>query len=165
MTDVARSRVRFALSNLAAVALSILVTLGLLAAFAGAVPVDAGLGPSVEISAAGPPVVDAPVLADPVKEPVVAVNQAVTLYKSGALIPAIVLGVFFVLFVLRAKIPWLRTGNRAAVTAALLVAATMLAERAAAGTTPNLSMVLGSLMAGVLLYVRGDSATKPVAVQ
>ena len=119
---------------------------------------DAGVAP------AGPTVAPPIVLPDPIAQPAEAGNAVWTLYKDGALAPAVVLAVFFLLVALRNKLPYFKTGRRAAVVAAVLGGVTMLAERAGAGVTPNLSMLVAAAMAGIVLYVNGSKASEAAKV-
>lgn len=127
---------------------------------AGAQPIDAGavtVEPLVDAGVTAPAV--API-SDPTTAPLESASEVWTLYKAGHLVPAIVLGLFFLLTLLQKWIAWLRTGYRKLVTAAVLAALGMLAERAAVGETPNLTMLAGAIGVALALYVRGDGEAK-----
>ena len=93
----------------------------------------------------------APALPDPVESPIESASTLYKLYKSGGLIPAIIVGLFFLLTALARKVKWLQEGNRALAVTGALAALTLLVEPATRGTTPTLSMIVGALAAGFAL--------------
>jgi hypothetical protein len=78
------------------------------------------------------------------------------IYKSGHLIPAIIVGLFFALAMAQHRIAWLRAGYRKVVVASLLAGLGMLAERVASGTTPNLMMCMGALGAAFAMWMKTE---------
>lgn len=90
-------------------------------------------------------------LPDPEASPLESASTIYKLYKSGGLVPAIIVGLFMLLTVLARKLTWLQEGNRALAVAGVLGALAILVEPAARGTTPNLSMILAALGAGIAL--------------
>ena len=94
-------------------------------------------------------------LPDPSTAPTDSASLVWKLYKAGHLIPAIIVFSFFLLLLLQKWIAWLRTGYRKLVVASALAGLGMLAERAAAGTPPNMMMIMGAFGAAIALYVKG----------
>lgn len=86
---------------------------------------------------------------DPVEHPVDAGSFVYKLWKGGALIPAIIVGLFLALTFLSRKVKWLQEDHRAVVVAAALSTLTLLVEPASRGTTPNASMIIAALAAGI----------------
>lgn len=117
---------------------------------AGVVAVDAGVG-----SAAGLP--------DPAEAPQESASLLFKLYKAGHLIPAIVVAAFFLLTLLQRWVAWLRTGYRKLVVSSALASLAMLAERAADGTTPNLTMIAGAIGVGLALWMKTEGEPKATA--
>ena len=113
--------------------------------------VDAGAG-----SAAPAPIV----LPDPVAAPADSASLVYKLYKAGHLVPMFVVAAFFLLLLLQKWIAWLRTGRRKVAVAAVLGGLAMLAERAAAGVTPNISMIAGAFGVALALWVKTDGEPK-----
>lgn len=72
-------------------------------------------------------------------------DRVEALWKSGAIAGAVILAAFGVLVLARSRIAWLREGHRAVWISAAIGGLSMLAERVAAGTTPNLSMIMVTL--------------------
>lgn len=85
------------------------------------------------------------------------------LYKAGHLVPAIIVGCYFALAFAEKRIAWLRTGARKVYVAAALAGLTMIAERVASGTTPNVGMILGALGAGFTMWMKTEGAPKEPA--
>jgi hypothetical protein len=115
------------------------------------VPLDAGSGPAALPSLESAPAESA--------------SLVWSLYKAGHLVPALIVAAFFVLTLLRGRIAWLRVGYRALGTAAMLGLLGMLAERAAAGETPNLQMFMGAMGAAFAAWLKTEGeqkAAKPV---
>lgn len=77
-------------------------------------------------------------------------SRIAELWRNGQIVPALILGVFVALTFASRKIAWLSEGNRGVYVAAALSGIGLLAERALAGTTPNLSMIVGAVTATVL---------------
>ena len=113
------------------------------------VTVNAGSGATV--------VVEAPsALPNPAEAPIESASLVVKLYKAGHLIPALIVLAFFGLMLAQRWISWLRTGYRKLAVSSVLGGLVMIAERAAAGTSPNLMMLMGAIGAAFALYVKGD---------
>lgn len=93
----------------------------------------------------------APALPDPVADPIGAGSEIYKLYKSGGLVPAIIVGLFLVITFLHAKIKWLQSGYRALAVAGTLGALAVLVEPASRGTTPTLAMALAAIGTGLAL--------------
>lgn len=91
-------------------------------------------------------------------------SEVVALWKSGALTPAIILGLFIGLMWLSRHVTWLQKGSQAALIASLLSGCAVLVERAAAGTTPTLGMILSAVGASALLFMnpKKPPTTPPV---
>lgn len=102
-------------------------------------------------------------LADPYTAPADSASLLYTLYKAGHLVPAIVVASFFGLVLAQRWVSWLRTGYRKLAVASVLAGLGMLAERAASGTTPNLTMVMGAIGAAFAMYVNTKGEDKPAA--
>lgn len=101
-----------------------------------------------------------PVLPDPVEAPGDSASLLYKLYKAGHLVPALIIGAFFLLLLLRRWIAWLRTGYRALIVASTLGGLGMLAERVADGTTPSFPMIMGALGVALALYVKAEGEPK-----
>jgi len=86
-------------------------------------------------------------------DPLVSIGQAYALWKSGALIPAILLGLFGAALFLKQKVAWLSEGKRAAYSAAAVAALAVFVEPASRGATPNLGMIIAALAAGAALVL------------
>lgn len=99
------------------------------------------------------------------EHPVDAVSTVTTLWKGGAIIPAIILGLFGLLYWASKHIAWLTKDHRAAYTASALGGLTLLAEPASRGTTPTLGMVLGALGAAFLLFTNAKKPAQTTAGQ
>lgn len=112
---------------------------------AGAPSPDAGATPAAS---------SAPVLPDPVADPVESVSFVVKLWKTGTMPAAIIVALFLLLTALSQKLKWLQRGYAAIATASLLGGCSMLIERAAAGTTPNAAMFMSALVAAVALALK-----------
>jgi len=126
-------------------------------AFADAVVIADHAGSAVAVgpAAVAPAVVALP---DPVAAPVESVSFLWKLYKAGHLVPALVVFAFFLLTLLQKWVPWFVTGYRKLLTASALAAVAMLAERAAAGETPNATMLMGAFGVALALYVKGGES-------
>jgi hypothetical protein len=130
-------------------------------------PVDAGpvLVALADTGSAAPSPVDPPpvvtVLPDPATaSPVEAGSFVWKLYKSGHLVPALIVGLFFALHLAQKRIAWLRAGYRKVMVASLLAGLGMLAERVASGTTPNVMMLMGALGAAFTMWMRTEGEPK-----
>ncbi len=106
------------------------------------------------------PAAEAPTVPDPVEHPVDAGSFVYKLWKGGALIPAIIVGLFLALTFLSRKVKWLQEDHRAVYVAAALSTLTLLVEPASRGTTPNASMIIAALAAGIGLAL---NPKKPAA--
>jgi hypothetical protein len=132
-------------------------------------PFDAGAGsalaPSVTVNAgSGATVnVEAPKIPDPVAEPAESASLVWKLYKAGHLIPALIMVAFFGLMLAQRWVAWLRTGYRKLAVASVLGGLAMIAERAAAGTSPSLAMLAGAIGVSFALYVKGEGEPKEPA--
>ena len=122
------------------------------------VAADHAAGSAASASAPAPTVEALP---NPAEEPVESASLLYRLYKAGHLIPAIIVFSFFLLTLLSRWVAWLKTGYRKLVVASTLAALAMLAERAANGETPNLTMIMGALGVAMALYVKGEGEPKP----
>lgn len=122
--------------------------------------VESGSGSAAPAPAPAPEATPAPTVPDPVEHPVDAGSFVYKLWKGGALIPAIIVGLFLVLTFLSRKVKWLQEDHRAVYVAAALGTLTLLLEPATRGTTPNASMVIAALAAGVGLAL---NPKKPAA--
>lgn len=145
-----------------------LISLALILAVAAPVLADAGAvivepfidaGPQDAGVASGP----ASVLPDPVEAPGDSAGLLYKLYKAGHLIPAIIVFAFFGLTLAQRWVGWLKTGYRKLAVASALAGLAMLAERAADGTTPNLTMLMGAVGVAFALYVKGEGEPKQAA--
>jgi hypothetical protein len=92
--------------------------------------------------------------------PVEAGSFAWKLYKSGHLVPALIVGLFFALHLAQKRIAWLRAGYRKVIVASLLAGLGMLAERVASGTTPNVMMFMGALGAAFTMWMKTEGEPK-----
>jgi hypothetical protein len=100
-------------------------------------------------------------LPDPVAAPLESAGLLYKLYKAGHLIPAIVVFAFFLLTLLSRWVAWFKTGYRKLIVASTLAGLAMIAERAAAGTTPNLAMLFGAFGVAFALYTKGEGEPEP----
>lgn len=117
------------------------------------VPADAG----VVAAADAPP---ASTMPDPVADPVATGSLVWKLYKGGALVPAILVGLFAVCIFLSRYVKWLSEGKRAVWMAGALAGLALLAEPASRGTTPNLAMIVAALSAMTALILAPESKPK-----
>lgn len=97
---------------------------------------------------------------DPAASPADSASLLYKLYKAGHLVPAIVVALYFGLVLAQRWISWLRTGYRKLAIASVLAGLGMLAERAADGTTPNLTMLMGAIGAAFAMYVNTKGEEK-----
>lgn len=100
-------------------------------------------------------------LPHPVDAPQESVSLVVQLYKAGHLVPLLVVVLFFGLTLAQRWIDWLRLGWRKLAVASALAGLTMLAERAASGTTPNLMMLMGAFGVSFSMWMNGRGDPKP----
>ena len=121
---------------------------------AGPVTSDIAVKPPESVQAV--PAVDAP---DPVAQPADFADKVYGLYKSGALVPAVLLALYGLLLLARSRIAWLRAGKNAVYTAAAVTFLTGCAEAASRGTTPTLGVIVSALFAAITL------ALNPTKVQ
>ncbi len=97
-------------------------------------------------------------LPDPAEDPAEAASLVVKAYKGGHLVPMAILLAFFGLKLAQRWIKWLKVGWRKLAVASALGGLTMLAERAASGTSPNWLMVMGAIGVAISMAVnaKGD---------
>ena len=100
-------------------------------------------------------------LPNPAESPIESASLLYKLYKAGHLIPAIVVFAFFLLTLLSRWVAWFKTGYRKLIVASTLAGLAMIAERAAAGTTPNLAMLFGAFGVAFALYTKGQGEPAP----
>lgn len=120
---------------------------GALAPDAAAPTVDAG--PAVAIDAGMP--ANVPVLDE---SPIEFGRFVKALWKSGAIMPALIVAVFAVLIVARKRIAWLNEGKRAAYTAAAFAFLAAIIEPASRGSTPTINMLIGAIGAALALLAK-----------
>lgn len=99
-----------------------------------------------------PPPAAAPATPDPVDAPIDSANFLYRLYKSGGLLPACIVGMFFLLTFLSKTWKWLQEDHRVVYISAALGGLGLLVGPASQGTTPNMSMIFGAVAAAVALY-------------
>ncbi len=121
---------------------------------APSVTVNAGSGAVIVVEPPKP-------LPDPAAEPAESASTVWKLYKAGHVVPAIIVLAFFLLMLAQRWVAWLRTGYRKLAVASVLAGLAMIAERAAAGTSPSLPMLMGAIGAAFALYVKGGEAKTP----
>jgi hypothetical protein len=128
---------------------------------AGAGSAGSALAPSVTVNAGSGATVN--VIPSPVEDPAKSASLVWQLYKAGHLIPALIMVAFFGLMLAQRWVTWLRTGYRKLAVASVLGGLAMIAERAAAGTSPNLTMLAGAIGVAFALYVKGEGEPKQTA--
>lgn len=96
-------------------------------------------------------------------DPAVSGSFVYRLYKAGHLMPAIIVGLFFLLKLGEKKVAWLRTGYRKLYVAVALAGLGELAERVADGTTPNLGMIAGTIGVAFTMWMKthGEAPALP----
>ncbi len=142
---------------IAALASGVLVALGVdryaeaqaVAEFYDAGPLDVATNPAARMP-----------MPEPTSDPGWFVSHVRDLWRSGAIPSSIILGLFALLSIARKKIGWFAKGRQAVIAAAVLGTLTMLVGDISAGNSPNLSMFLSSLLAGVMLYVKSEAPDK-----
>lgn len=82
---------------------------------------------------------------DPAGDPLGTGSLVWRLWRGGALIPALLVGIFGLLVLASRYVAWLSEGRRAVYTAAAIAGLGMLAEPATRGTTPNMGMVIAAI--------------------
>lgn len=78
-------------------------------------------------------------------------SRVEALWRSGSLGPAVLLALYGLLVLARAKVPRLRSGKAAAYSAMGVTALATLLEPALRGTTPSLAMIISAVTGAVLL--------------
>lgn len=124
------------------------------AAAAPAAPECTYKGEAIDCAALGQKFADAPAEA---------VSTVSSMWKGGAIVPAVILGLFAVMSLAAKRFPWLTKDHRAAYTASGLSMLTILAEPASRGTTPTLSMLVTAIGAAVLLFVNAKKPAETTA--
>ncbi len=120
----------------------------------GSAAIDAGVVADAGSAAA-------PVIPDPLTAPGDSVSILTKLWKGGAWAPFAILLAFFALSIAAKKIEWLRTGKRAAYSAAALGGLTVLVGAASQGQTPNIAMIASALMATIALALNPAKPSEP----
>jgi hypothetical protein len=123
--------------------------LGRMAYADGVASVDAGPVPP---AAAGIATSPAEVTAAPALVPLEPTEQAglvMRLWKGGAIPAALIVAVWSLLLVLRRWVPWLGEGKRAVYLGVAVTFVGAFVERAAAGSTPTLGMLLAAAATAV----------------
>lgn len=93
---------------------------------------------------------------EPTSDPGWFVSRIGGLWRSGAIPSAVILGLFGVLSVLRAKVGWFAKGRQAHIAAAALGGLTVLVAEIASGGSPNLNLYISAMLGGVMLWIKGD---------
>lgn len=122
-------------------------------------PADAGADVVLVDAGSATAPATTPTLPDPIESPIESVSFVVKLWKSGTMPAAIIVGLFLLLTALSKKIKALQKGYAAIVVASVLGGCSMLIERAAAGTTPNLAMFTSAIVAAVALALNPKKAS------
>jgi hypothetical protein len=124
--------------------------------FISRIAVDAAYADGIASVDAGPapPVSTVTVLAaesvpDPVAAPVETAGEVHRLWKSGAILPAIIVALWALLLLARKWVPWLSEGKRAVYLGIAVTFVGAFVERAAAGSTPTLGMLLAAAATAV----------------
>lgn len=92
-------------------------------------------------------------LPDPVASPAAAVDSVTVLWRSGAIVAAIIVGTFFLLAFLSRTVPWLSQGKRAVYTAAAVGALSTLADAASTGSAPVPAVIVSALSTAIALVL------------
>jgi hypothetical protein len=100
---------------------------------------------------------------DVLDQPSESVDLLTKLWRDGQVANAIILASFLGLTLASRKVPWLSEGHRAVYVAAIISGLGMLAESASRGTTPNISMVVGAVMAAMALVMNGKAPAQVAA--
>jgi hypothetical protein len=122
-----------------------------------------GADAAAALDAATNPAARIPAVPAPTDDPGWFVSRVGGLWRSGAIPSAVILGLFGVLSILRAKLSWFAKGRQAVIVAAVLGTLTMLVGDIVAGSSPNLSMYMSALLAGVMLYIKGEAQPPKVS--
>jgi hypothetical protein len=105
-----------------------------------------------------------PKIPDPNTSPTDAVSTAAKLYHSGTIPAAIIVTAFFLLAWLSKHWAWLEGDHRAAIVAAVLGGLATIVEPLTRGTSPNLSMIGGAVVAGLALFANPKPGSTPPKV-
>lgn len=92
-------------------------------------------------------------LPDPVAAPAEAIGTVRTLWQSGAIVSALIVGAYLAAVLLTRVVPWFREGKRAVYTAAVVGALSTLVDVAATGTAPSLALVVSAVSTAVALVL------------
>jgi hypothetical protein len=124
---------------------------GIASVDAGPAPPNASARPdSAAPNAAGSLASDTPTpVPDPVAAPVETAGEVHRLWKSGAILPAIIVALWALLLLARKWVPWLSAGKRAVYLGIAVTFVGAFVERAAAGSTPTLGMLLAAAATAV----------------
>jgi len=142
------------------IVLSLLIVSAPALADGSADPIVAADHAAGSAAAAPAPASTAEALPNPAESPIESASLLYKLYKAGHLIPAIVVFAFFLLTLLSRWVAWFKTGYRKLIVASTLAGLAMIAERAAAGTTPSLAMLFGAFGVAFALYTKGEGEPK-----
>jgi hypothetical protein len=119
---------------------------------------DSVADPAVHLDPATRPPATVP---DPIDNPGGFFTTVRNLWRSGAAVPAVIIGLFGIALGLRRKVPWFSRGEQALILTAILGALTLLIEGAATGKTPSLGMAMAAVFSGALLYLNARNGSKP----
>lgn len=100
---------------------------------------------------------------DPLASPAESISRVSELWRSGAMSAAIIVAAFFVLLVLRSRLPWLQEHSRAVWISAAVAGLAVAVDGIQRGETPNLSMLVvaaATTLAQLQRMPSGDSGAK-----
>jgi hypothetical protein len=123
----------------------------------GIASVDAGPAPPVSTVT----VLAAESVPDPVAAPVEAASLVQRLWKSGAILPALLVGLWALLLLAKRWVPWLREGKRAVYLGIAVTFLSAFVERAAVGMTPTLGMLLAAGATAIGAVMSPSKAVAP----
>lgn len=96
---------------------------------------------------------------DPIDNPGGALDAARSAWRDGGWLGVTLAGLYMLVLVARRYVPWLATGRRAVVVAALLTAL-VTGISTFTGGEPTLAWGINALVAGILLYLRPEVQAK-----